>query len=118
MSGRSWRWPGGSRQKLCWEAPLSSSSIVLPPSSVKQDMLASLPTLDMNGITTMFVDQLKTCLPSITKVKDQEIAKLMLAEIRRETQLAGQTTIQDKMARMMSSKVSSLVKSLAGWRTV
>ena len=42
------------------------------------------------------------------------MAKLVLAVIRRETQLAGQTTIQDKVARMISSKVSSLVKSLTG----
>jgi hypothetical protein len=74
-------------------------------------MLASLPTLDMAGLTTLF-DQLKTCLPSMTK--DQEIAKLVLAVMRREIQLAGQTTIQDKVARMISSKVSSLVNSLAG----
>ena len=75
-------------------------------------MLASLPTLDMAGLTTLFDDQLKTCLPSMTK--DQEMAKLVLAVMRREIQLAGQTTIQDKVARMISSKVSSLVNSLAG----
>ena len=75
-------------------------------------MLASLPTLDMAGLTTLFDDQLLTCLPSMTK--DQEMAKLVLAVMRRETQLAGQTTIQDKVARMISSKVSSLVNSLAG----
>ena len=75
-------------------------------------MLASLPTLDISGLTTLFDDQLKTCLPSMTK--DQEIAKLVLSVMRRETQMAGQTTIQDKVARMISSKVSSLVKSLAG----
>ena len=74
-------------------------------------MLASLPTLDMAGFTTLFDDQLKTCLPS--KTKDQETAKLVLA-IMREIQLTGQTTIQDKVARMISSKVSSLVNSLAG----
>ena len=42
------------------------------------------------------------------------MAKLVLAVMRRETQLAGQTTIQDKVARLISSKVFSLVKSLAG----
>jgi hypothetical protein len=75
-------------------------------------MLASLPTLDMAGLTTLFDDQLKTCLPSMTK--DQETAKLVLAAMRREIQLTRQTTIQDKVARMISSKVSSLVNSLAG----
>ena len=70
-------------------------------------MLASLPTLDMAGLTTLFDDQLLTCLPSMTK--DREMAKLVLAVMRRETQLAVQTTIQDKVA-----KVSSLVKSLVG----
>ena len=70
-------------------------------------MLASLPTLDMAGLTTLFDDQLLTCLPSMTK--DQEMAKLVLAVMRRETQLAVQTTIQDKVA-----KVSFLVKSLVG----
>jgi hypothetical protein len=38
----------------------------------------------------------------------------VLAVVRRETQLAGQTTIQETVARMISSKVSSLMKSLAG----
>ena len=47
-------------------------------------------------------------------IKDQEMAKLVLTVVRRETQLGGQTNIQDKVARMISSKVSSLVKSLAG----
>ena len=96
--------------------PLSSSSVepavFLPPSSVKQDMLAILPTLDMAGLTNLFDDQLKTCLPSM--IKDQEMAKLVLTVVWRETQLGGQTNIQDKVARMISSKVSSLVKSLAG----
>ena len=82
---------------------LADVSVFLPPSSVKQDMA---------GLTTLIDDQLKTCLLSMTK--NQEIAKLVLAVIRRETQLAGQTTIQDKVARMISSKVSSMVKSLAG----
>ena len=40
-------------------------------------MLASLPTLDMAGLTTLFDDQLKTCLPSMSK--DQAMAKLVLA---------------------------------------
>ena len=96
--------------------PLSSSSVgpavFLPPSSVKQDILAILPTLDMAGLTDLFDDQLNTCLPSM--IKDQEMAKLVLTVVRRETQLGGQTNIQDKVARMISSKVSSLVKSLAG----
>ena len=39
---------------------------------------------------------------------------MVLAVIRRETQLTGQPTIQEKVTRMISSKVSSLVKSLAG----
>ena len=47
-------------------------------------------------------------------IKDQEMAKLVLTVVWRETQLGGQTNIQDKVARMISSKVSSLVKSLAG----
>jgi hypothetical protein len=76
--------------------PLSSLSVgppvFLQSSSVKQDMLASLPTLDISGLTTLFDDQLKTCLLSMTK--DQEMAKLVLAVIRRETQLAGQTRKQ------------------------
>jgi hypothetical protein len=42
------------------------------------------------------------------------MAKLVLAVMRREIQLAGKTTIQDKVAWMISSKVSSLVNSLAG----
>ena len=53
-------------------------------------MLASLPTFDMAVLTTLF-DQLKTCLPSMTK--DQKIAKLVLAVMRREIQLAGQTEV-------------------------
>jgi hypothetical protein len=66
----------------------------------------------MTGLTTLFDDQLKTCLLSMTK--DQDMSKLVLAVVRRETQLAGQTTIQEKGSRMSSSKVSSLMKSLAG----
>jgi hypothetical protein len=93
---------------------LADVFVFLPPSSVEQDMLASLPTLDMTGITTLFDDQLKTCLVSRPRTKDQDMSKLVLAVVRRETQLAGQTTIQDMVARMISSKVSSLVKSLAG----
>jgi hypothetical protein len=46
--------------------------------------------------------------------KYQDMSKLVQAVVRRETQLAGQTTIQDTVGRMISSKVSSLVKSLAG----
>ena len=84
--------------------PLSPSSVgsavFLPPSSVKQDMLTSLPTLDMAALTTLFDDQLKTCLLSMTK--DQDMSKLVLAVVMRETQLAGQTTLKEKVTRMSS----------------
>ena len=64
--------------------PLSSSSVgpavFLPPSSVKQDILAILPTLDMAGLTNLFDDKLNTCLPSM--IMDQEMAKLVLTVVR------------------------------------
>ena len=64
-----------------WNMVLADVSVFLPPSSVKQDMLASLPTLDMAGLTTLIDDQLKTCLLSMTK--DQDMCKLVLAVVRR-----------------------------------
>ena len=93
---------------------LADVFMFLPPSLVEQDILASLPTLDITGLTTLFDDQLKTCLLSRPRTKDQDMSKLVMAVVRRETQLAGKTTIQDMVARMISSNVSSLVKSLAG----
>ena len=55
----------------------------------------------MAGLTTLFDDQLKTCLPSVTK--DQEIVKLVLTVMRRDTQLVRQNNIQDKVSRLIST---------------
>ena len=96
-----------------------SSAVSLSPSSsfksslsIPPDVLASIPTMDMTDLIILFDSQLKTCLLSMTK--EQDMAKLVLAVIKREIKLCGLTTIQDKVARMISSNVATLVKSISG----